>query len=104
MDQIAPQVGARQAPSKINLVTFRQFATLAHERSWTAQLLAERFRGLIEAPSEFFYRVLSGKTPYALIPYRSVIALYLAPQQSVLPFDGDLTPNQGVSTNREPIV
>ena len=42
-------------------VTFRDFAELAKRRGWTPQNLAEKFRGKIEEPSEFFHRVLSCK-------------------------------------------
>ena len=57
-------------------VTFRDFATLAKRRGWTAEFLAEEFRGKIDGPSEFFHRVLLGKCGEVVIPYRSVLDLY----------------------------
>jgi hypothetical protein len=57
-------------------VTFRQFTELARRRNLNAQSLAERFRGRIENPLEFFTRVLSGKSPGSVIPYRSVLEFY----------------------------
>jgi hypothetical protein len=39
-------------------VTFKDFATLARSRGHTAESLAERFRGKIEEPWEFFERVM----------------------------------------------
>jgi len=57
-------------------VTFREFAELARRRQLTLQSLAERFRGKIENPLEFFSRVLSGKSPDLIIPYRSILEFY----------------------------
>lgn len=68
-------------------LTFRQFTELARRRNFSAQSLAQRFRGRIQEPSEFFSRVLSGKFPNTAIPYRSVIDFYLA-AQAVAPTDG----------------
>jgi hypothetical protein len=61
---------------RVQPVTFGQFAALAHRRKLTMQALAERFRGQIETPSEFFSRVLSDKSPDLVIPYRSVLEFY----------------------------
>ena len=58
-------------------VTFSDFASLAKRKSWTPEYLAEKFRGEIEGPSEFFHRCLSGKPEWeVVIPYRSVLDLY----------------------------
>jgi hypothetical protein len=63
-------------------ITFKDFATLARNRGHTAESLAERFRGTIEEPREFFERVMTCKykredRSYVVIPYRSVIEFYL---------------------------
>jgi len=56
------------------LVTYRDFANLAKRMNWTPESLAGKFRGIIENPSEFFHRALSGKPAWdTVIPYRSVI-------------------------------
>lgn len=62
-------------------ITFRDFAKLATERGHTVESLAERFRGKIENPSEFFERVMSCKyhgedRSSVVIPYRSVLDFY----------------------------
>ncbi len=58
-------------------VTFRDFASLAKRKGWTPEYLAEKFRGEIEGPSEFFHRCLSGKPEWSVvIQYRSVLDLY----------------------------
>ncbi len=58
-------------------VTFRDFAALAKRRGWTPEYLAERFKGIIESPSEFFHRCLSGKPDWnTVIPYKSVLDFY----------------------------
>ena len=58
-------------------VTFRDFSVLAQRRSWTAQFLAEEFRGKIDEPSEFFHRCLNGKPDLSIvIPYKSVLDFY----------------------------
>jgi hypothetical protein len=58
-------------------ITFSDFAKLAKKKGWSAEFLAEKFKGQIERPSEFFHRCLSG-SPSAdvVIPYRSVIDFY----------------------------
>ena len=69
------------AGSKSNFssaLTFKEFTQLARRRSWTVQSLSERFRGRLDNPAELFTRVLGGKSPANLIPYRSVIELYTA--------------------------
>jgi len=76
---------ARSRP-KVQLVTFKQLAQLAGERGWTVQNLAERFRGRIENPSDFFTCVLSGKFPDTIIPYRSVLDFFVV-AQAVTPDD-----------------
>ena len=59
-------------------VTFKDFAKLAKQKGWSAQFLAEKFRGKIEGPSEFFHRCLSGDSaPDGVVAYRSVIDFYL---------------------------
>ena len=63
-------------------ITFKDFATLARNRGHTAESVAERFRGKIEEPREFFERVMTCKykhedRSYVVIPYRSVIEFYL---------------------------
>jgi len=65
----------------LNTVTYIEFAKLARRRGWTAAWLAERFKGKIEQPREFFERVLkagSGSEDRGAIPipYRSVLELY----------------------------
>jgi len=72
-------------------VTFRDFASLAKHKGWTAEFLAEEFRGKIEGPSEFFHRVLSCKykgkdRSWVVIPYASVLVLYW---QELSPFVED---------------
>ena len=62
-------------------IAFKNFVLVAHRRAWTAQSLADRFRGRIENPAEFFHRVLDGKSPDAIIPYRSVIEFFFAAAQ-----------------------
>jgi len=58
-------------------VTFRDFASLAKRREWTPEFLAEKFRGRIEGPSEFFHRCLNGKPNWGVvIPYGSALDLY----------------------------
>lgn len=57
-------------------VTFRDFAELARRREWTVEFLAERFQGWIEAPRDFFCRVMQGQHADVVIPYRSVLDLY----------------------------
>jgi len=66
----------QSTPNKIRLVGFKEFASFARRRSWTAQSLTESFRGRIEGAGEFFNRVLGGKFPDNLIPFRSVIEFY----------------------------
>jgi hypothetical protein len=63
---------------KIQPVSFGEFAAFARRRGLTAADLADRFRGRIETPVEFFNRVLSPHHSANVIPYRSVIELYLA--------------------------
>lgn len=63
------------------VVSYRDFAELARRRGWTAAWLAERFKGKIEQPREFFERILkagsgSEDRGATLIPYRSVLELY----------------------------
>jgi hypothetical protein len=60
------------------LVTYGQFAGLAKAQGWTAQFLAEKFRGNLEKPAEFFHRVLDSKSAEFVITYRSVMDFYLA--------------------------
>ena len=76
MESITSISLARQAHPSIPLVTFKEFAALARRRGWTAQSLAERFRGRIGNPAEFFHRVLSNKFDDSMIPFRSVIDFY----------------------------
>ncbi len=62
-------------------VSFKDFGALAKRRGWTAEFLAEEFRGKIEEPSEFFHRVLSCKykgedRSWVVLPYRSVLEFY----------------------------
>ena len=65
----------------MNTVSYSEFAQLARRRGWTAAFLAERFRGKIEQPREFFERILAGSSKCqnlsaSLIPYRSVLEFY----------------------------
>ena len=62
-------------------VTFRDFTALARRRGWTAEFLAEQFRGKIAEPSEIFHRVLSCEYKGenrggVVIPYHSVLDFY----------------------------
>ena len=62
-------------------VTFKDFAAVARKRGHTAESLAERFRGKIENPSEFFERVMTCRhhgedRSDVVIPYRSIIEFY----------------------------
>ncbi|MBI4523935.1 MAG: hypothetical protein HY695_09015 [Deltaproteobacteria bacterium] len=57
-------------------IAFGDLAKLATKRGWTPEFLAERFKGKIEDPSEFFHRVMLGKCAEVVIPYRSVLAFY----------------------------
>lgn len=90
-----PTVSVADRHRQTNQITFRDVAALARQRGWTVQHLAERFRGRIEQPAEFFLRVLNGKTPDVFIPYRSVIEFYRRPQQTPLPFGDCLMPRSG---------
>jgi hypothetical protein len=62
-------------------VTFKDFAIVARKRGHTAESLADRFRGKIENPSEFFERVMMCRyhgedRSGMVIPYRSVMEFY----------------------------
>jgi hypothetical protein len=62
-------------------VTFKDFAIVARRRGHTAESLADRLRGKIENPSEFFERLMTCKykgedRSWVVIPYRSVIEFY----------------------------
>jgi hypothetical protein len=64
-------------------VTFGEFDALARLRGWTAASLADRFRGKIEQPRDFFERVMrprsgpgSADRSGTLIPYKSVMEFY----------------------------
>jgi len=62
-------------------ITFKDFAAVARRRGHIVESLADRFRGKIENPSEFFERVMSCRhkgedRSWVVIPYRSVIAFY----------------------------
>jgi hypothetical protein len=59
-------------------VTFKDFASLAKRRGWTPQFLAERFKGKLESPGEFFHRVVETRSASLVISYRSVLDLYHA--------------------------
>lgn len=78
-----PAVGQAKSASScaIGKPSFNDFASLSRQRAWTAQSLADRFRGKIENPAEFFHRVLEGKSPDSPIPYRSVIEFFAASQE-----------------------
>ena len=73
------ETGARGARREMSMreITFKDFAALASKRGHTAESLAERFRGKIEEPREFFERVMSCRwrgedRSNVVIPYRSV--------------------------------
>lgn len=57
-------------------VTFKDFSELARRREWTVEFLAERFQGRIEAPRDFFCRVMQGQHADVVIPYRPVLEFY----------------------------
>jgi len=64
-------------------ITFKEFATVARKRGHSAEPLADRFRGKIDEPREFFERVMSCKykgedRAGVVIPYKSVIEFYQA--------------------------
>jgi hypothetical protein len=57
-------------------ITFKQFATAAGKHH-TPESLAERFKGKIDRPLEFFHRVMNSPEQASLvIPYRSVVEMY----------------------------
>jgi hypothetical protein len=69
-------------------VTFAEFRALAARRGWTAEELAERFKGKCGGPAEsdfyerpltYFQRVLGhdSRTDEIVIPYRSVVEVYV---------------------------
>ncbi len=58
------------------IVTLGQFARLAAAKGWTAPYLAERFRGKVEHPSEFFHRVMDRRYASVALPYRPVLEFY----------------------------
>ena len=66
-------------------ITFREFSALARRRGWTPESLAERFRGRVERPGEFFHRVLAGSHPNTLVPYQSIIDFFHAVNRGALP-------------------
>ncbi len=55
---------------------YGEFSRLAKAKGWTAAYLADRFRGKIESPSEFFHRVLDPRNAGREIPYQSVLDFY----------------------------
>ena len=64
-------------------ITFKEFAMVARKRGHSAESLADRFRGKIEEPREFFERVMSCKSKGedrggVVILYRSVVEFYQA--------------------------
>ncbi len=75
-----PQLIEKSNHRNTSAVSFKEFSALARSRSWTVQALAERFRGRIDSPADFFARVLSRKYSDNVIPYRSVIEFYFAAQ------------------------
>jgi hypothetical protein len=63
------------------VITFKDFATVAKKRGHTAESLADRFRGKIENPSEFFEGVMICRhkgedRSWVVIPYQSVLEFY----------------------------
>jgi hypothetical protein len=65
----------------VNEIPFGNFVKLAKSRGHTVESLADRFRGKIENPSEFFERVMTCKykgedRSDVVIPYRSVLDFY----------------------------
>jgi hypothetical protein len=68
----------RRETTTMREVTFGDFAKLATRRGLTAECLAERFTDKIERPSEFSHRVFQGQYAAVVIPYRSVLAFYIA--------------------------
>lgn len=78
-------------------ITFKDFAEVAKRRGHNAESLAQRFRGVIDEPREFFERVMTCKwhgedRSYVVIPFRSVIQFY----QEELHYLKDSRPNQRV--------
>jgi hypothetical protein len=66
-------------------ITFKEFRMLMEQRNQGVDDLADRFRGKIDDPREFFERVMSCRVKVAghfedrsdcVIPYRSVIEFY----------------------------
>jgi hypothetical protein len=57
-------------------ITFGDFAALMDRKGWSAEFLAEKFRGKIEEPKAFIYRVLQKQNGEIVIPYRSVVEFY----------------------------
>jgi len=70
---------------RIAEVRFKEFAVFARRRGLSAEDLAERFRGRVERPGEFFHRVLAGSHPETLVPYQSVIDFFHAANHGALP-------------------
>lgn len=59
-------------------VSFRDFADMAKLRGHAIESLADRFRGTIDEPTDFFRRVLGKEQRDTIIPYRSVLQFYSA--------------------------
>ena len=86
MDQADQRAGAhdttrqdRAAPAQRRIppeISFGDFAALARRRGSSVDDLADRFRGQIDDPREFFKRVLQGQYVATVIPFNSVIAFY----------------------------
>lgn len=74
----------------ITEIKFKDFASVARRRGHTPESLAERFKGMIENPSEFFHRVMLDKFSYVVVPYRSVLEFYA----EELHYFKDLNPRQ----------
>ena len=58
-------------------VSFKEFASIARKRGQTPESLAERFKGKIENPNEFFQRVMQERFAHVVISYRSVLEFYV---------------------------
>lgn len=70
----------RNPQEMISGVTFRDFAALARKKHWTAETLAQTFRGAIEGETagSYFARVLRGESAWdCVIVYRAIVAAYL---------------------------
>ena len=73
--RLQPGAGAALRPCAPE-ITFGDFAALAKRNGWGLDSLAERFRGKIDHPREFFKGVVNRNNASTVIPFNSVIAFF----------------------------